>query len=209
MLQRAVQCFLRQTYAARELVVVYESDDQATREFLETTNDPMIRVVEVPATPKLPLGVLRNIAIEAAGGLFIAQWDDDDWYAPNRLTVQLDALLKFGKTGCVLLRWFVYDTLTGLAYVSATRAWEGSIVAIRRKMPTYPALEKGEDSSVINDMLEKKQLVGLDRPDLYIYTQHGLNTWSRAHFEANILQFCQLLTPEEHAQVKDLITSKP
>src|SRR5437764_1305368 len=36
----------------------------------------------------------RNRACELARGTFIAQWDDDDWYAPSRLSSQLEPLLS-------------------------------------------------------------------------------------------------------------------
>lgn len=197
MLRRAVACFLSQTHAPRELVVVYESDDSASRDFLATLSDPAIRAVEVPAEPKQPLGRLRNISLEAARGHYVAQWDDDDWFAPARLAAQLAAIRESGKDGCVLIRWIMYDEATGTAYLSHLRAWEGSLVAVREAVPPYPEQARGEDTPVVTAMLDANRLTGLDRPFLYHYVYHGTNTWEREHWETRLARFSQPLSPEQ------------
>lgn len=205
MLRRAVSCFLNQTYPARELVVVYEADDPATRDYLAASIHPAIRPVEVDVSPKLSLGDLRNISIRSSCGRFVAQWDDDDWYGPTRLADQIDAIRQSGRLGCVLSRWLMYDVLTATAYVSGTRAWEGSLVAERSAIPPYPSLPKGEDSVAIAQMIAAGKLVALDRPQLYIYTVHGENTWERSHWERNLRPYSQALTSEDQARVKALL----
>ena len=207
MLRRAVSCFLNQSYQDRELVVVYEADDAATRDYLAALIHPAIRSVEVGVSPKLLLGDLRNISIQSSRGHFVAQWDDDDWYGPTRLAEQIDAMRQSVRQGCVLSRWLMYDVLAAKAYVSGTRAWEGSIVAERSSIPHYPPLPKGEDSVVITRMLADDNLVALDRPQLYIYTVHGENTWERTHWERNLRPYSQLLTAEDQERVKSLLAA--
>jgi glycosyltransferase involved in cell wall biosynthesis len=202
MLRRVISCFLNQTYQHRELVVVYEADDSATRDYLATLKDLSIRPIEVASSPKLSLGALRNISIQASCGHYIAQWDDDDWYAPTRLAEQIGAIRESGKRGCVLLRWVMYDEATETAYLSGSRAWEGSIVAEKSAMPPYPDLRKGEDTSVIKKMALENKLVGLERPLLYIYTYHGANTWERSHWENNLLPHSKHLTPEYQERIR-------
>ena len=183
MLRRSIQCFLNQTYGDRELVVVYESDDEATRQFLAELGETSIYPVEVPAVPRLTLGALRNIARQAGTGKYVAQWDDDDWYSPTRLAEQMRAIRETGKRGCVLARWTLYDCLTKRAYVSNARPWEGSIVVERAILPPYPDVAKREDTPVVDELIRQGQLTLLDRPELYIYTHHGKNTWDRHHWE--------------------------
>lgn len=197
MLRRAIACFLSQTYVPRELVIVYESDDSATRDFLAALHEPTIRAVEVPAHPKLPLGRLRNLSLEAARGRYVAQWDDDDWYGPQRLAAQIAAVRDSGKDGCVLIRWLMYDEATGTAYLSHLRAWEGSLVAVRNAIPPYPEQAKGEDTPVVTAMLNEGRLTGLDRPRLYVYVYHGTNTWEREHWETRLASFSQPLSVEQ------------
>lgn len=82
----AIQCFLTQDYVERELIVA--SEDTGVVALLP--DDPRIRFVSVPHG--LALGSKRNLVNAAAHGALIAHWDDDDWYAPERLTSQVNAL---------------------------------------------------------------------------------------------------------------------
>jgi glycosyltransferase involved in cell wall biosynthesis len=180
LLRRAVACFRRQTVAA-ELVVLYEEDDARTAEYVESIQDSTIRGMRVEAGMKL--GTLRNLSVANARAPFVAQWDDDDWYAPERLQTQLDAIEKSGKAGCLLSRWTVYDVRSATAYISTTRTWEGSLVVRRDALTPYDStLSRGEDMRPIQSLLDRNQLVLLDRPDLYIYVYHGGNTYDPDHW---------------------------
>lgn len=202
MLRRAVACFLAQTYQARELVILYESDDPTTREFVQTLSDARILALEVSVSARLVLGALRNLAVRACRGTYIAQWDDDDWYAPARLEAQMHAIQSTGRTGCVLTRWTLYDSVNRSAMLSGERPWEGSLVAKRESVPAYAEISKQEDTPVIERMLHANQLVGLNRPDLYVYVYHGENTWERAHWDAVIAPFGQPLSPLDTGRIE-------
>jgi glycosyltransferase involved in cell wall biosynthesis len=205
MLKRAVSCFQHQTYPHRELVIIYEADDPETREYLAGIDSPMIRLLEVSTAPKLSLGALRNISIEFSQGRYLAQWDDDDWHGPTRLAEQMAAIRQSGRPVCVLMRWILFDEVTKKAFLSASRAWEGSILAARDALPKYPELSKGEDTVVIEQLLSEKKLTGLDKAHLYIYTYHGSNTWERSHWEQKILPSSQPLDIESQEQVRRVL----
>ncbi len=196
LLKRAVHCFLNQTYRPCELIILYEADDIETRSYVRTLNESRIVPMEVQAMPRLSLGSLRNIAVRDARGHYIAQWDDDDWSAPTRLAEQMEAIRTSGRQGCVLLRWLMFDGLTQRALLSAQRLWEGSLVAERLLVPTYSTLGKGEDTPAVMQMFNADQLVGLDRPDLYVYVYHGNNTWDRTHWDTAISADAQVLSVE-------------
>lgn len=202
LLARAVDCFRRQDCGPRELVIVFESDDSATRALLGQWQDPAIRPVEVAATPKSTLGTLRNLGIACCRGQFVAQWDDDDWYAPNRLGAQIAALQATRLPACVLARWILYDAERDAAYMSVRRTWEGSLVAERSALPAYPELARGEDTAVIGALLAARRLVALDDPWLYVYVFHGGNTWERSHFERNLVAHATRLAPHEEDSVR-------
>ena len=184
---------------------MWESDDPLTRDNLSTLGDPRVRAVEVPAMPKRSLGALRNLAVEAARGGIVAQWDDDDWYAPARLEEQVRSLAESGLPGCVLERWTIYDAIDRRAYVSARRAWEGSLVARKDAMPAYADVPRGEDTALIASLMAEAKLTALDRPDLYVYTYHGANTWARAHFRKRILMNAEALPESESARIARLL----
>lgn len=182
LLSRAVRCFFEQSHPHRELLILFDSDDADTRQYVESLNDERIRGVEVPSSPRRSLGALRNLAIAEARGQYVCQWDDDDWYHPDRLSVQLTALRASGRPACVLSRWTCVDIESHRAYISPPRIWEGSILVERERMVPYPDLARGEDTVALNILAERQHVHMLDRPELYVYTFHGSNTWDRRHW---------------------------
>src|SRR5262245_50450534 len=82
--RRAVRCFERQSYPNRELVVV-DDGEQDLSEVLYSLSDRHVIYRRISPSADNVLGRLRNLALETATGTVIAQWDDDDWYHPERL----------------------------------------------------------------------------------------------------------------------------
>jgi glycosyltransferase involved in cell wall biosynthesis len=186
LLRRAVACFRRQSYPDRELIVVNDADD-GTEEYLASLGDERIRYVR-PDDSGLPLGKLRNIALAHARGTYVAQWDDDDWYHPDRLTAQVMMLEEQPEADvCLLQRQTLAWPDRHLFLRSKRRPWEGTMVARRKNLPAYEALSHGEDSVFMEACRQRGQKVCLlDRPDLYMYVVHGRNTYSLDHFADNI-----------------------
>ena len=88
----AADCFLRQDYPNRELIVV----DDGRRPALDALpEDPRIRYVRLEQ-PASSLGAKRNRSVELAAGPLLAHWDDDDWHAPWRLSHQVAGMLASG-----------------------------------------------------------------------------------------------------------------
>lgn len=78
----AVESFMRQTYADRQLIIVNGSGEKVT-----TREHPMLVEVEVMGGPSI--GALRNVGIEKAAGDWLMIWDDDNWSHPHRITFQM------------------------------------------------------------------------------------------------------------------------
>ena len=204
MLEVAVECFRRQTFKRAELIIVHDYDDEATARYGDSIKSATIRVVQAP--PGLKLGALRNLAVASARGRYIAQWDDDDWHAPNRLRLQLKRLKQTGKPACVLRRWTVYDAWTDRAFFAPPRTWEGSILAERAVLPAYdPSLARREDTPVVEALAARDQLALLDRPKLYVYVYHGSNTFDRPHWEL-IFRKGKQLSPEKTALIRSRLS---
>jgi glycosyltransferase involved in cell wall biosynthesis len=177
----AIQCFRRQTWPDRELIVLCDRPDSPLAAWLGELGDPMIRYVE---TESAVLGALRNLSVEAADGEFVCQWDDDDLYHPRRLELQYKALSEAGTGAHFLQRWTLWWPGRGLSGISNKRVWEGSMLVRRALLPRYPELSSGEDTPAI-DALRAEHRIALssDAPGLYCYVIHGQNTFGRAHFE--------------------------
>lgn len=107
----AVNYFLAQDYPNKELLIL--DDGQESVGDL-VPKDSRIRYFR--EEPRRNTGLKRNTLCELAHGDIIAQFDDDDWYAPNRLTEQVGVMLTTGAdlSGCCDL--FFYDMREGSAW---------------------------------------------------------------------------------------------
>jgi glycosyltransferase involved in cell wall biosynthesis len=208
-LKRAIECFLAQTYPNKELVIVYEDDDDATAEFIASgfPADTNIRLFRVPAYPKIVLGELKNLAVRIARGDFICQWDDDDWYHIRRLEEQYSRLFSAGRHGSVMLQWLVFDSVTSTAYLSHVRLWEGSILCSKNilQLKAYEDKPLGEDTATIEYLARMNCLHLLkELPGLYIYVYHGYNAWNYDHWCA-IFRCSTALSREDSGVVADIL----
>jgi len=189
MVRRAVRCFQNQSYRNRELVIVNDADD-GTEDYVKQLQDERVVYVRPPQI-NFTLGELRNLSIRIAGGKYVTQWDDDDWYHPERIEIQLAALLESGSDMCLLERWTLAWPERNLFYYSKRRSWEGSMLAEKEKIGQYPPLRRGEDTVLLNECVARKlRICAIDRPELYIYVVHGINTWDTEHFLRSIFDEC-------------------
>lgn len=149
---RAIDYFLRQDYPNKELVIIDDGTDRVADLILA---DPRIRYFGLPQCAST--GAKRNLACKRAAGSLVAHWDDDDWYAPWRLTHQVEQLLETHADICGLDRVFFYapKEKKGWEYVYPPdqRAWVygASLCYTRAFFQTHPFadLRVGEDSSFV------------------------------------------------------------
>jgi hypothetical protein len=186
LLSRAVKCFQAQSYANKELLLVYENDDTATGAYVNELIDPRVSRVEVPSYLKMSLGQLRNLAVEKCGGEYFCQWDDDDWYHCRRLEFQMDVIQESQMKASIMIYWLVYNMVKKEAYVSGRRLWEGSILcnkSLTSKEVKYDDSKKGEDTNLIKNLFARGRVFPIIMPKLYIYVYHGKNVWEYAHWQ--------------------------
>lgn len=180
----AVECFQRQSYPNRELVIIDDGPTDDLADFVAGLADERIRMVRLASTDKT-LGELRNTAVANAHGELVCQWDDDDLSDPDRLWWQVGVLHDSGADACFLERWTILWTDGPRIAIGTRRLWEGSMVARREALIEYPALRRGEDSPVAEAIVIRGTVALLDLPELYIYLVHGNNTFDAAHFDAH------------------------
>lgn len=177
----AIACFQHQTYENRELIIVVDDPACELIPYVTGLNDDRIRLVVVSAEART-LGELRNISIASARGEYVCQWNDDDLYASERIQTQLAALLSTQTSACVLRRWTLWWPEAGRLAISGARPWEGSILALKRVMPPYPAMRRGEDKEMLNSLMLHERVTSLEAPNLYVYIRHAGNTFNEQHF---------------------------
>lgn len=184
---RAVQCFVQQRWANRELVVIDDGQEDYAPLFAAIPQDRIV-YHRLPADPATTLGRLRNLSLDLARGQIVAQWDDDDWYHPDRLRQQAGALTN-GKHACVLAATLMHldaPEWIDRPYVGALKPGvPGTIVHRADPAARYPEERRGEDT-VFLDHWRADELAVLDAPHLFLRAFHGANTWEREHFERRL-----------------------
>jgi glycosyltransferase involved in cell wall biosynthesis len=148
----AIAHFLAQDYPNAELIILDDGED-AIADLVP--DDPALRYLCAPRQSNL--GRKRNEACEAANGETILHWDDDDWYAPDRVRLQVEALLASGADICGLDKVLFYDPRIPAAweyvYPSGGPPWVyGATLCYRRdywRMHPFPDLTVGEDNGFV------------------------------------------------------------
>lgn len=130
----AIKYFLRQDYACKELIILDDGSDPVKDLVPE---HPSIYYEHLPE--KITLGEKLNRAAEKSGGEIILQWDDDDWYAGNRITYQVKTLLDSRKDICGINQLYYYNLISREAfkysYPKNLKPWLlGSSLCFRREL---------------------------------------------------------------------------
>ena len=193
----AIDCFCNQTYPNRELVIVSATVDSEVKALVAQLRDPRIRMIEAPDAQTV--GALRNAAIAEAEGDLISIWDDDDLSHADRLWWQSTGLDQVDGDACFLSNVILWWPARTRLAISSTRRWEGTMLAKRRFLPSYPDMDRGEDSILVDRLKVSAVTVRLERPMAYCYVRHGNNVWDGDHFDYLLDTSSQLVAPEAYA----------
>lgn len=183
---QAIRYFQRQDYPERELIILDDgSDDLSGR----LPSDDRIHYVRMPSEQSI--GAKRNRGCGVAHGSIIAQWDDDDWYAPNRLSVQVAPLLAgeadlTGLTAGVffdLLRWEFWRCTPDLHRRLFIGGVHGGTLVFNRtlwgRLAYYPNISLAEDAIFLRDTTQRHaRLCKLPNDGSFVYLRHARNSWS-------------------------------
>lgn len=194
---QAIGAFRAQTYGNSELVVVSQDANPPVRQLVEAHGDPRIRFVQAQAGT---LGALRNASVTAARGDLVCIWDDDDLYDKRRIELMASALMATKSDAAFLSRLTVWWPARRRLALSQSRLWEGSMLAVKAKLPPYPDLQRREDTEMVEAFRKYARVTSLDAPGAYVYRVTGRNTWDDAFFEMVFDRATQDLTPEYAAR---------
>jgi glycosyltransferase involved in cell wall biosynthesis len=183
---QAVRYFQAQDYPHRELVIL---DDAGGTLGPLLPDDPRIRYTQVGA--RQSIGAKRNRGVQLARGQLVAHWDDDDWYAPDRLSAQAAPILE-GRADVTALRCDVFFDLARWEFWGCDAALHrrlfvhdvhGGTLMFRRTVwggrVRYPHVSLAEDAYfLMHAVRNRARLVRVDAPGLFVYLRHGANAWS-------------------------------
>ena len=181
----ALENFRRQDYPRKELVVVDDGGDAVGDLALGHTDIRYIRLAM-----HTTIGGKRNLACRQPRGEIIAHWDDDDWYAPDRLRYQVAPIMagEADLTGlvsnCVLELprgdfWTMLPHLHRRMFVGdvhgGTLVYRGSLLESGVR---YPETNLAEDAALIRQATSRRhRLLRLANPGVFVYVRHGSNAW--------------------------------
>lgn len=148
-LERAIKCFLGQSYEKRKLLILADGEDISDL----VPDDPRISLVTFPEDGRpSTIGEKRNVGCAMVDTDLICNWDDDDFNSPGRIEDQVQRMVATGcqVTGYRVLRfkdgphWWEYAGVPGWA--------AGTSLCFRRewweKHP-FPQIHVGEDNEFV------------------------------------------------------------
>lgn len=183
--KRAVDCFINQTYPNKELIIL-DDGSQDYSSILEDIPSKDVTYRKIKKEEGTYLGQLRNISLDLAQGDIMAQWDDDDWYHPERLAIQV-SYLKNGIQASVLRKTMMHVNSAeykDLPFLGGLKdGVPGTIVHFRNDEIRYPNIRKAEDTDYLHEW-SKRGLAKLSDEYAYLFLRafHGSNTWDMDHF---------------------------
>ena len=186
LVRRAVRCYQQQTYPRKELVVVDDGEEDLSG-ILSVLPEEEVRYIKLERHPDNVLGALRNRALDEARGDYLVQWDDDDWYHPERIARQV-AVLEQGFDACTLSGSLMHlddPVFYCHPYVGyLPDGIPGSIMHRRNEHIRYPEMRRAEDTVYLKAWIEQGRYTRLPRTEVYLFIRcfHGANTWEKKHF---------------------------
>ena len=202
LIRQSYSSFKSQTWKNRELVIVCAHVSDELRN-LAADDEREVRLVEIE-DGTFTLGDLRNLSVARSQGEFICQWDDDDLYDPDRISISMKVLIGSSVDAVFLCRLLLWWESRGQLSISSSRVWEGSILARRSVIPIYPSIKKGEDSAVTDWISRYYPISVIDYPQLYCYRVTGYNTSDDKHFEKWFAHSTKVFQKDEFAAVFSL-----
>lgn len=173
----AINYFLEQNYPNAELVIIDDGLESAARLI---PDNPKIRYFY--SEPLGTIGVKRNHACEKAQGEIIMHWDDDDWYAADWISKQVEALSSSGADITGLNRVIFYSPSVNKRWMYEDTDMEqpwlcGATMAYRKSFwqeHPFIDIQVGEDYDFVWNTGAKT--FALDYPNGFVAILHAHNT---------------------------------
>lgn len=191
MARRAVECFRRQTYPAKHLMILADIG----KDYVLEWRSDNIHVLRIPQLPTI--GANRNFANDLGLALLedfdiqaLIHWDDDDWSHPNRIAEQVAFLQSSGAECVGYDSMLFYDQRPGqfaAAYLYSGFPLGTSLCYWRKawEREKFPATSYGEDTEWLKRVKWKAvPSICSDGEPRMIASIHGGNTASHHAIKA-------------------------
>jgi len=200
--QRAVNCFLYQTYQNKELIIYNTDADNPYTDFCKLAPYGILIIncgVDMQTKePYTNVGAIRRDALLFAGGDYVVTWDDDDVWMPWFMEQAIDRILETKLPSFKPQQSFFYSG--NLRLVMNTL--EASVVADINKIREYGYLmETGKEGlGWYTKMRDNKELNEHDR---YYIPSYCFNWHDGAEMKAGHKQSGDINNPNNFSNHKD------
>jgi len=186
LLCRSLYSLKNQTHKNIEVVVV-DNGEEKVEELMEMFQDDQVNYTYIHPSPDNILGDLRNISLDRATGDYMICWDDDDWFHPKRIEIQLETLKNGFDACCLEGNIFHIDSPDLIDHPYIGRLPDGSPSSImhrRNDHIRYPSMRRGEDTVYLNKWMNNGKYKMLDLSYAYLFVRvfHGTNVSGKKHF---------------------------
>jgi glycosyltransferase involved in cell wall biosynthesis len=176
MVKIALTSFLSQDWPNKELIVIDDSPEEMRSLFA-----PVACVVYVHPPERMKIGPKRNVACRNASGKIIVHFDSDDWSAPNRITDQVNRLLKSGKAVSGYHSMLFWDGAEAFNYKGCEDYSLGSGLCYRKEFwRTHNFVSEDhrrwEDNVFVQAARNENEIVAVDAGKLMVARIHPGNT---------------------------------
>ncbi len=182
---QALHYFEKQDYPHKELIIIDDGDDLVVD---LASQYPYVRYFAPQYMHSV--GGKRNLACDAARGEIICHWDDDDWYAPTRLSYQVIPLLT-GETDIAGLH------LQNVLDIEHMQSWQcpdatfpvpgvegihhGTLLYWKHlwmMQARFQDTSQGEDTEFVRRLINlKARVYTLPCMNQHVYIRHKNNGW--------------------------------
>ncbi len=186
LLRRSLFSLKNQTHKNIEVVVV-DNGEEKVEDLMDLFPKEQVNYTFIPPSPDNILGDLRNISLDNATGDYMICWDDDDWFHPKRIEVQLQSLRSGFDACCLEGNIFHIDSPDLIDHPYIGHLPDGSpssIIHKRNDQIRYPSMQRGEDTVYLNRWIEygKYKMLNLSYSYLFVRVFHGTNVSGKKHF---------------------------
>ncbi len=202
--KKAVECFAKQTYEDKHLLIIDDSDPPVPGDWSICGAADFLEPAQYTYWHLKPtvLGLKRQLGAEMAFDKFdadlVANWDDDDWHAPTRLEYQIEALkARPEKEACGLYSALFYDEASGETWrwAHTVEMVNATLIHDRRFLERGPYPDQGrhsshrflrtKPSSIVLPLNDEKQYVAIRHLTNTAKCSFGGPGWTKMDFDAS------------------------
>lgn len=186
-LSALVSNFRLQTYGGRRtLQLLFQHSDIAVSELVHRYADGVIvKAVPVRATGQFPSTTALRYGAWATDADIIARWNADEWYHPDRLAMQVEAMVLAARPVSLLKSWTFHGSSVAPFENSAADkiGWEGAMMGEKGWMQEHWMPLLAEERDMLGGV-QAGGIVQIDMPELMAYRVEDAENWHDAleHF---------------------------